>query len=86
MIHATTVRYDQLQRMKQLNMIPTYFAEFFPNKVLGKTRTEKISPTRWTKELDLKFIMNHDCPVYQPNSILTLHHSVNRLTPESKIH
>ena len=85
MIHAQTVRYDQLERMKKLNMIPSFFITHIYYwgdihiKNLGE-RAYKISPANYAKKQNLKFTFHQDTPVLNPNMLELVHIAVNRKT------
>ena len=85
MIHAQTVREDQLDSMKDLGIIPSYFGmhtfywgDWHRDETLGKERAYRISPTQSTLERDMIFTEHHDAPVALPSSIMILHTAVNR--------
>ena len=85
MIHAQTVRDDQLDSMKDLGIIPSYFGmhtfywgDWHRDETLGKERAYRISPTQSTLERDMIFTEHHDAPVALPSSIMILHTAVNR--------
>lgn len=85
MIHAQTVRYDQLQRMKPLTMMPSFFVghcHYWGDthlRNLGE-RGRHISPTGWATELGIPFSLHQDCPVTPPDMLHSIHCAVNRVT------
>ena len=89
MIHAQTVRYDQLDKMKDLNIIPSFFITHIYYwgdihiKNLGK-RANKISPANYAKKLGLKYTFHQDTPVLNPNILEMVHVAVNRKTKSQK--
>lgn len=91
MIHAQTVRGDQLDRMKKLQMIPSFFAAHVYYwgdthlKNLGKKRAEKISPLQEALKRNLVFTMHQDSPVIEPNMLETVWCAVNRRTKKGVI-
>lgn len=92
MIHATIAREDQIERMKELNMTPSflvedvyYFDDFYRNKLLGQKRSERLGPWGWAKKLDMMFSLHHDSPVFFPNSMMALHTAVTRLTARNEL-
>ena len=85
MIHAQTVRDDQLDKMKELGIIPSFFSmhtyywgDWHRDETLGKERAYKISPTATALEKGMIFTEHHDAPVALPSSIMILHTTVNR--------
>ncbi len=85
MIHAQTVREDQLDRMKTLGMIPSFFSlhtfywgDWHRDEILGKERAYRISPTVSALKRGMWFTEHHDAPVALPSSIMILHTTVNR--------
>ena len=86
MIHAQTVRDDQIKRMAQLDMIPSFFVSHIKHfgdihmGNLGRTRANKISPVRTALEYGLPFTLHQDSPVLQPNMIELIDSAVNRVT------
>ncbi|WP_413112931.1 amidohydrolase [Thaumasiovibrio sp. DFM-14] len=87
MIHAQTARLDQVERMKKLNMIPSFFTahtyfwgDWHRDSVLGPWRASNISPTGWANENDLMFTIHMDAPVLFPDMLTAMWASVNRST------
>ena len=86
MIHAQTVRLDQLPRMKALEMIPSFFVEHVcqwgevHRKNLGEERANRISPVHSALECGLTVTFHQDTPVLPPDMLHTIWTAVNRLT------
>ena len=86
MIHAQTVRYDQLKRMAKTNMIPSFFVGhtyYWGDthlKNFGKERAEKISPVKAALDIGLKPNFHQDSPVTFPNMLHSVWCAVNRVT------
>ncbi len=87
MIHAQTVRADQLDRMASLGMTTSFFldhlyywGDYHSASVLGPERAETISPIRWALERGIHCTMHQDSPVVPPNVLLAVHNAVNRKT------
>lgn len=86
MIHAQTVREDQIDDMKVINMIPSYFVAHtyywgdIHIKNLGEDRAFKISPLKTTIEKGLIYTLHQDTPVIAPNMLETVWCAVNRIT------
>lgn len=90
-VHCQTVRTDQLQRMKKLGILPTFFhdhvylwGDFHLDSVLGPERGRRISPLAEARDLGLTCTIHQDTPVIDPNMILSLHHAVNRRTSSGR--
>lgn len=88
MIHAQTVRLDQLPRMKALGMIPSFFVEHVHQwgdvhlKNLGQARAQRISPVASAIKNDLIYTFHQDTPVLPPDMMRTIQTAVTRLTAE----
>jgi len=87
MVHAQTIREDQLDEMKKIGMLPTFFhdhvyywGDYHFESVLGPERAVRISPLRSALDRGISFTMHQDTPVVPPNMILTIHNAVNRVT------
>ena len=92
MIHAQTVREDQLDLMKELEIIPSYFSthtfywgDWHRDSVFGIDRAMRISPTKSTLERDMPFTVHNDAPVVPPDMIRLLWSTTNRLTRSGKV-
>ena len=91
MIHCQTVRMDQLERFHLLNMIPSIFVDhvyYWGNvhlKNLGIERAENISPTFWTKQLDLPVTFHQDTPIISPDMLRTIQTAAERATSSGYI-
>lgn len=86
-IHAQTTRLDQVKRMKQNGMIPSFFpahtyfwGDFHKSSVLGPWRASNISPMGWANSNDLLFTIHMDAPVLFPDMMTNMWSAVNRVT------
>ena len=85
-IHAQTMRRDQLPVVKQLHMIPSYFVAhtFYWGdahiKNLGMERASQISPIASTIRESIPYTFHQDTPVILPNMMETIWCAVNRRT------
>ncbi|TCB37537.1 amidohydrolase [Acinetobacter sp. ANC 4910] len=86
-IHAQTARDDQLDSMKKLKIIPSFFAmhtyywgDWHRDVTLGKERAYRISPGQTALNKGMIFTQHHDAPVALPNSIMILYATVNRIS------
>ncbi len=91
-IHAQTMREDQLDRAKQLHLIPSFFSlhtyywgDWHVAQTLGKERAEHISPTGSALKKGMIFTEHHDAPVIPPKSMMVLDATVNRATRTGKV-
>ena len=85
MIHAQTARDDQLDSMKNLGIIPSFFSmhtfywgDWHRDETLGRERAFRISPAQTAIRKGILFTEHHDAPVGLPSSIMILHTAVNR--------
>lgn len=88
MIHAQLVRHDQLQRMKAINMIPSFFVAhtYYWGDVhiqnFTQARANFISPTKDAMQLQMPFTLHQDAPVLMPDMLKTVWCAVNRVTKQ----
>jgi predicted amidohydrolase YtcJ len=92
MIHAQTVREDQLDQMKKLKIIPSYFSthtfywgDWHRDSVFGEDRAMRISPTKSTLNRKMPFTVHNDAPVVPPDMIRLLWSTTNRMTRSGKV-
>jgi len=85
-IHAQLIRPDQLDRVRQLDIIPSYYSvhPFFwgdwHRRSFGDRRASFISPVRATVERDIPFTIHNDSPVVPPDIMRLVAITVNRET------
>lgn len=91
MIHAQTVREDQLDRMNALDIIPSFFVahtyywgDWHRDSVLGEKRANRISPLRSATNKGIRYTIHNDTPIVPPNMPLLLWTAVNRETRSGK--
>jgi predicted amidohydrolase YtcJ len=85
MIHAQTVGFDQLDRMKALGMHPSFFVGhcwFWGDTHLKNfgDRGKRISPVRAALDRGLVPNFHQDCPVTRPDMLHSIWCAVNRVT------
>ena len=92
MIHAQTVREDQLDQMKELKIIPSYFSthtfywgDWHRDSVFGEERAMRISPTKSSIDRNMPFTVHNDAPVVPPDMIRLLWSTTNRKTRSGKV-
>lgn len=85
MIHAQTVRQEQLDRMKDLGIVPSFFSmhtfywgDWHRDETLGRERAFQISPAVSAMQRGMKFTEHHDAPVALPSALMIVHTAVNR--------
>jgi predicted amidohydrolase YtcJ len=92
LVHGQTTRLDQLPRLKQLGIIPSFFpmhtfywGDWHRDSVLGPVRAENISPCASARKHGMIFTSHHDAPVANPDSIRVLSATVTRRTRSGDI-
>jgi len=87
MIHAQAAREDQLDRMRELGVVPSFFSahpyywgDWHRDSVLGPVRAARISPARSALARGIPFTIHNDAPVVPPDAARLLWATVNRLT------
>ncbi len=91
MIHAQLVRRDQLARMADLSIIPSFFAAHLwywgdvHMENFGPDRAATISPLRWAADLGLPFTLHQDTPVIAPDMLESVWCAVSRLTRKGRV-
>lgn len=85
-IHAQLARADQLDRMKELGIIPSYYSAhpFFwgdwHRLSFGEQRASFISPVKATIERGIPYTIHNDSPIVPPDMMRLLSITVNRQT------
>ena len=92
MIHAQTVREDQIDRMAAIGVVPSYFSahtfywgDWHRDSVLGPERALRISPTRSTLARNMPFTVHNDAPVVPPDMMRLIWATTNRLTRSGQV-
>ena len=92
MIHAQTVREDQLDRMAELGIIPSFFSahvffwgDWHRDSVLGPERGRRISPTRSAWNRQMPFTLHNDAPIVPPDMIRLIWATTNRKTRTDQV-
>ena len=86
MIHAQLLGLDQLEEVKRLGMIPSFFAAHVYHwgdvhvKNLGMERAKSISPAASALKRQILFTFHQDSPVIQPDMMETIWCAVCRKT------
>ena len=91
MIHAQTVRPDQLPRMAALSMVASFFVAHIPAwgdvhvRNLGLDRASRISPCASAQKAGVTFTFHQDTPVLEPDMLHSLQDAVLRETDSGRI-
>lgn len=91
-IHSQVVREDQLARMRELDIQPSFFAshtwfwgDWHRDVALGPVRADRISPQASAWRLGLRPTAHNDAPVVAPDIARLIWSSVNRRTQSGDI-
>lgn len=90
-VHAQLMGLDQLDKVKALKMIPSYFVAHVYHwgdihlQNFGEKRASHISPVKATLDLNIPFTFHQDAPVIEPNMFETIWCAVNRQTKKGVI-
>jgi predicted amidohydrolase YtcJ len=85
-IHAQLAREDQLDEMKRLGIVPSFFAAHpyfwgdWHRKSFGDDRALRISPLRSAIDRELAFTIHNDAPIVPPDIMRLLEIAVERRT------
>ena len=91
MIHAQLLGLDQLERVKALGVIPSFFVAHVYHwgdvhlENLGPGRAEAISPAGSAAEQGIPFTFHQDAPVIRPDMLETVWCAVNRVTRQGRV-
>lgn len=92
MVHCQTVREDQLDLMKSIGILPTFFldhifywGDYHNDSVLGPERAQRISPAGSAVKRGMNFTLHQDPPVKMPIMTLAIHNAVNRMTQGGRV-
>jgi predicted amidohydrolase YtcJ len=91
-IHAQTARDDQLVRMAEMGIIPSFFSahpffwgDWHRDQVLGPERAARISPLASAAALGLPYTVQNDSPIVPPDMMRLAWVSVNRETRSGQV-
>jgi predicted amidohydrolase YtcJ len=84
-IHAQLARHDQVDSMKALGIVPSFFTahtffwgDWHVNEVFGQERAFGISPMHYAESIGLVFTNHNDAPVVPPDMLMLTWTAVNR--------
>lgn len=88
MVHAQLVQKEQLERMKEISMIPSFFVAhtYYWGDIhiqnFGMLRAKNISPAGTALRLKIPFTFHQDSPVLLPDVLQSVWCAVKRITKE----
>lgn len=92
LIHAQMAREDQIKRMAQLGITPSFFTAhvyFWGDRhrdiFMGPERAENISPSQWAIENGVRFTTHLDTPVVPMRPLRAVSAMVNRKTSSGEV-
>jgi predicted amidohydrolase YtcJ len=92
LIHAQMAREDQLVRMKELGITPSFFSahtyywgDRHRDIFMGPERAARMSPTKSALDLGLRFSIHLDAPIVPMDPLLGVWATVNRLSTSGKV-
>lgn len=91
MIHAQLLGRDQLERVRKLGVIPSFFVAHVYHwgdvhvKNFGLERAEHISPAGSALAQNIPFTFHQDAPVIKPDMLETVWCAANRLTRSGRL-
>lgn len=91
MIHAQLLGIDQLDAVRELSVIPSFFVAHVYHwgdvhiHNFGRARAEQISPAGSALEKGILFTFHQDSPVIEPNMLETVWCAVNRRTKSGEL-
>ncbi len=91
-IHAQMLREDQMSRMLELGITPSFFSahtyywgDRHRDIFLGEERAQRISPTNTALKKGLRFTIHLDTPIVPMDPMLMVWSTVNRLTSSGQV-
>lgn len=91
-IHSQLARHDQVDRMKELGIVPSFFSahtyfwgDWHINETFGKERAYGISPLNYASGKGIKFSNHTDSPVVPPDMMMLVWTAVNRMSRSGEV-
>lgn len=92
LVHAQMARDDQLDRMRELAVTPSFFTahtyywgDRHHDLFMGPERAQRMSPTRSAAERGLRFSVHLDTPVVPMDPLLLVWSTVNRISTGGRV-
>jgi predicted amidohydrolase YtcJ len=92
MVHAQTAREDQLDRMRALGVMPSFFStqcfywgDWQVASVLGRERAYRLDPARSAVQRGIRFTLHNDSPVAPPNMLFLIWNAVTRQSRSGQV-
>ncbi len=92
LIHAQMARDDQLVRMKELGVTPSFFSahtyywgDRHRDIFMGPERASRMSPTGSSEQIGLRYTVHLDTPVVPMQPLQLLWSTVNRMTKDGEV-
>ncbi len=92
LIHCQTASDSQLERMKNVGIVPTffglhvwYYGDRHYEMFLGPKRAERINPSGSAVRLGMRHCLHADTPVMPPWTLRSIHTAVNRTTMKGRV-
>jgi len=89
--HCQTVREDQLDKIRELGVTPSFFVQhtyYWGDRheqiFLGPERAHRISPLKSASDRGIRYTIHNDSPVTTTNSLFSVWSAVNRLSRSGK--
>ena len=91
-VHAQVARYDQVDRMGALGVVPSFFSahtyfwgDWHRDVVLGEPRASRISPLAYAAQHGIWFTNHNDAPVVPPDMLRLAWTAVTRQTRSGQV-
>ena len=92
MVHAQTAREDQLDRMRALGVMPSFFStqcfhwgDWHVASVLGRERAYRLDPARSAVQRGIRFTLHNDAPIAPPNILFLIWNAVTRQSRSGQV-
>lgn len=91
-VHAQAARLDQLQKMKELGVVPTFYVPAIQmcgdeqvSTYLGPKRCEHYNPIKTAMDMGLRPTLHTDCPVMPPDPLKSIQTAVTRQSKSGQV-
>lgn len=86
-VHAQTIRQDQIAQLNALSLTPSFFTshtfywgDWHRTESLGPSRAANISPAQWASESEVRYSLHSDAPVTPMRPMQILWSAMNRVS------